>query len=305
MLLSTKQVLGVRAGNWWLPIKRGPNYLSTKNRPLQLYLGGSARVACPRNQLSSSWNRRFPDSYRLARKEKASISSNSSQYPFTLKNAATVATCDPFIAIDKRMILGQTLPKCSGFLDDVRIIAAVRSRQCRFERATIPDAERTSELGDQPGVDGDHRPQSGKGSLGETAEQFGVLIDELVNRREKRRSWGRFASFQKIDELLNRLLLLRSQGTDEIGKVLGGHTAFHLVVYRVCWIGVPVKGRTGRLESGLLGTPGYCLIDSKAAVTTLLPTCCEPGADNSNWTGTASPTGVPPGTRTWMADSPA
>ena len=58
-----------------------------------------------------------------------------------------------------------------------------------------------------------------------------MLIDELVNCCEKLRSWGRFPPFQKIDELLNGLLLLGSQSADKIGKVLGGHSCVPLAVY--------------------------------------------------------------------------
>jgi hypothetical protein len=67
--------------------------------------------------------------------------------------------CDPFVPVNERMILRQTLLQRRGFLDDVDILAAQRSGQGRFERTTIPDAERTSELGDQPSVDGDHLAQ--------------------------------------------------------------------------------------------------------------------------------------------------
>ena len=70
------------------------NHLSTqKTRPSQHQFNGSARTACWRNQVSSSLNRRAPISYRPTRKEKASISSNASRYPFTqIRNAAMVVT---------------------------------------------------------------------------------------------------------------------------------------------------------------------------------------------------------------------
>lgn len=60
---------------------------------------------------------------------------------------------DALVAVHERMILGQALPKCRRFLDDVVVIAGPRPRQSRFERASIPNAERASELGDQSGVD--------------------------------------------------------------------------------------------------------------------------------------------------------
>ena len=50
-----------------------------------------------------------------------------------------------------------------------------------------------------------------------------MLVDEFVNGCEKGSSQVRFPCFEKIDELLNGLLLLRRQGIDEIGKVLGCH----------------------------------------------------------------------------------
>ncbi len=74
---------------------------------------------------------------------------------------------DALIAVHKWMVLGQAFPKRSGFLNS--------------------DAIRAAESSDQTSVDGDPlRPRSGIKSLGQTAEQFWVLVDELVNGREKR-----------------------------------------------------------------------------------------------------------------------
>jgi len=46
-------------------------------------------------------------------------------------------------------------------------------------------------------------------SLSQTAQQFGVLIDELVNRREKWRRRRQALSLQEIDELPYGFLFLR------------------------------------------------------------------------------------------------
>ena len=72
--------------------------------------------------------------------------------------------------------------------------------------------------------------------LGETAEQFGVSFDEFVNGGEKLSSLARFPGLEKIDELLHGLLLLRSQGVDDTGKLLGCHNALYLAVYRARFV---------------------------------------------------------------------
>lgn len=50
-----------------------------------------------------------------------------------------------------------------------------------------------------------------------------MLVDEFVNG-EKRSPPVRLPCFEKVDEPLDGLLLLRGQGIDEIGKVLSRHT---------------------------------------------------------------------------------
>jgi len=63
----------------------------------------------------------------------------------------------------------------------------------------------------------------GKWSLRQTAKQFWVLIDEFINGRKKgRRRCSPFLP-EELNELSNGLLLLRREGPNYIGKVLGGH----------------------------------------------------------------------------------
>jgi hypothetical protein len=51
-----------------------------------------------------------------------------------------------------------------------------------------------------------------------------MLLDELVNSREKR-GLRRPSSFQELDKFFDRVLFLRREFADEIGKVLCGHAS--------------------------------------------------------------------------------
>ena len=126
------------------------------------------------------------------------------QIPVDLQKSGRHSDGDPLVSVYERIVLRQAFPKCSCFLNNVlhnsRFVVALK--RIRGHR----DPGRQVSL-----------------RISRSSEQLGVLIDGLVHRCEKRRSPGRFPSFQKIDELLDRLLLFRSQGADEIGKILGGH----------------------------------------------------------------------------------
>src|SRR5690242_13215926 len=113
-------------------------------------------MACWLSQASSVVNRNEPLSYRPTRKPKASLSSNSSRYPFTLRKCCHCRHGDAFVAIDKWMILGQAFPKRSAFLNEVGVITALRSCQGGFKGASVSDTKGTAESGDQLSVDGDH-----------------------------------------------------------------------------------------------------------------------------------------------------
>jgi hypothetical protein len=69
------------------------------------------------------------------------MSSNSSRYPFTFRNGCHHGHGDALVAVHERVILRKALPKCGGPLNNVAVIATLRSRHSGFEGATIPDAE--------------------------------------------------------------------------------------------------------------------------------------------------------------------
>jgi hypothetical protein len=40
---------------------------------------------------------------------------------------------DSFVSVKERMILRKALPKCCGLLEDVRVVPALRTGDCRFQ----------------------------------------------------------------------------------------------------------------------------------------------------------------------------
>ena len=51
---------------------------------------------------------------------------------------------DSLVAVQERMVLGQAFPRCSSFLNDVRVVTTLWSRQGGFERASVTDPECSS-----------------------------------------------------------------------------------------------------------------------------------------------------------------
>ena len=85
------------------------------------------------------------------------------------------------------MVPGQAFPKRGGFLNEVGVIAALRSCQGGFKGTTISDAKGPAESGDQLSVNSDHLSHRGVGgSLRQAVKEFRMLADELLNCREKR-----------------------------------------------------------------------------------------------------------------------
>jgi hypothetical protein len=62
---------------------------------------------------------------------------------------------DAFVAVHKWMVLRQAFPKRGGFLNEVSVLAALRSCQGGFQGATISDAKGPAKSGDQLAVNGD------------------------------------------------------------------------------------------------------------------------------------------------------
>src|ERR1035438_4471954 len=60
------------------------------------------------------------------------------------------------LTIHERMVLRQTLPKRSRFLNQIVVVTGLRPRQRGFEGATIPNAKGAPEFRDQSRVNGDH-----------------------------------------------------------------------------------------------------------------------------------------------------
>ena len=58
--------------------------------------------------------------------------------------------------------------------------------------------------------------------LGQSAEQFGVLVAELVNGGEERRRCGGPLP-QEVNEVANGLPFFRGQGVDDGSEILLGH----------------------------------------------------------------------------------
>ena len=91
-----------------------------------------------------------------------------------------------FVAIHERMILRKTLPKCSRFLNEVVVITTLRSRQSRLQGSAIRTPTEPPNLAINRAWTAITRQRSDRRSLSQAAEQFWVLVDELINRREKR-----------------------------------------------------------------------------------------------------------------------
>lgn len=62
---------------------------------------------------------------------------------------------DSLVSIDE-WILRDAFPESGSLLNDVRVVTALRSGNRRFKSTTFPDAERTSKLGYEQGVDRDY-----------------------------------------------------------------------------------------------------------------------------------------------------
>jgi hypothetical protein len=94
---------------------------------------------------------------------------------------------DALVAVHERMILRQALPKCSRFLNDVGVITTLRSRPLQIRGRLDPGCQATLRIWRSIGR-GRRSLRQGldRRSLSQTTKQFWVLVDELVNRREKR-----------------------------------------------------------------------------------------------------------------------
>jgi len=65
--------------------------------------------------------------------------------------------------------------------------------------------------------------------LSQTAEQFRVLVDKLIDGAEK---WRRAFLSQKLNKLFHKLLFVRRKRINEIGKVIRSHDRLQFAVYR-------------------------------------------------------------------------
>lgn len=66
----------------------------------------------------------------------------------------------PFVAVNKRMIDEQAFHERGGFFDDVRIIAALRPKQCRFNGSEVAHTIGAAIYFDGFGMDGQNFMQS-------------------------------------------------------------------------------------------------------------------------------------------------
>ena len=48
------------------------------------------------------------------------------------------------VAVDERMILGQTLPQRGRFLNEIGIVAGLRPEQCRLQKTDVPETSRAA-----------------------------------------------------------------------------------------------------------------------------------------------------------------
>ena len=48
------------------------------------------------------------------------------------------------VAVDERMVLGQTLPQRGGFLDEIGVVAGLRPIERRLQKAGVPNAVRSA-----------------------------------------------------------------------------------------------------------------------------------------------------------------
>ncbi len=137
----------------------------------------------------------------------------------------TFSTCvrsHALVAVDERMVLRQAFPECGGFLD--QILRSIHSADAPAPTQVRPGPEVPSSR--QIVRSGVHErialPQSWDStSLSQAAQEFRVLIDELINSRKERVVLPWRAALQIFDELQNDSLLLWRQTVDDGGQLLG------------------------------------------------------------------------------------
>lgn len=78
--------------------------------------------------------------------------------------------CCPLVAIQKRMVLDETLEQCSGLGNGIFVITRLGSENGCLQRTKIPNTVRTTELVNEDGVNCEHV---------DNAKVFAQLLSQL------------------------------------------------------------------------------------------------------------------------------